>query len=115
MMLLCVKEQFSAAHKLPGHPKCSRTHGHNYTVIVKVEVPYKPESFGERIKLDFGKLKEDLKSTLEKLDHKNINSIIQYPTAENIAKLIHLSLSSFYSIREVKVYETDKYWVELKP
>jgi len=116
VILICVSEQFSAAHSLPEHPKCGLTHGHNYTVVVKVKVYSDMNDFNEKIVVDFADIKKKLKSILNKLDHMNLNDVLKYPTAENIAKYIRWKLSmEGIDIAEVKVHETDKYWVELRP
>jgi len=114
-MLVCVKDTFSAAHKLPEHPKCGRKHGHNYTVIVKVKIDVDVLDLKEQIKVDFAALKTHLRTILNKLDHTDLNETISYPTAENIAKWIYKKLHTILDVEKVVVYETDKYWVELKP
>ena len=56
---------FSAAHFIPTIEKCSRLHGHNYSVEVVLE--------GEPVDgilLDYGILKRALKQIIEPMDHK---------------------------------------------
>jgi len=115
VMLVCVRDQFSAAHKLPKHPKCGKTHGHNYTVEVKIKIPSALGHTSETIHVDFATLKDALKDVLSKFDHYNLNDLMSYPTAENIAKFIYWHLQEQFDVSEVKVHETDKYWVELRP
>lgn len=100
---------FSAAHRLEGHPKCGRLHGHNYRVVVTL--------FGTPAEngmvLDYGLLDKMVKPFIDDfLDHKYIVSegneeaqdvyaqaayalghafMLNAPasTAENIAKTIY--------------------------
>jgi 6-pyruvoyltetrahydropterin/6-carboxytetrahydropterin synthase len=58
--------KFSACHFIPGHGKCSRLHGHIYSINAKV--------YGEQnekgMVLDFLVLKEKLRSLADDLDHR---------------------------------------------
>lgn len=61
---------FCAAHRLEGHPKCGRLHGHNYSVDVTV-------SGGMELNgmvLDYGLLKQWISPLFDELDHKYIVS-----------------------------------------
>ena len=58
--------RFCAAHFLPGHPKCSALHGHNYEVSVEMVGELDERGFI----LDFSLLKEKLRQILERLDHR---------------------------------------------
>ena len=58
--------RFSACHLIPKHKKCSRLHGHTYTVNARV---YGSADDNHMI-MDFGELKKALRGTYEKLDHK---------------------------------------------
>jgi len=57
---------FSAAHILPNMGKCSRLHGHSYTISSKI--------IGEKnqndVVVDFSVLKTKLKKIAEELDHR---------------------------------------------
>jgi 6-pyruvoyl tetrahydropterin synthase/QueD family protein len=57
---------FSAAHRLEGHPKCGRLHGHNY----KVQVYLQRSKLTEGMVLDFGLLDRAVKPVIDELDHK---------------------------------------------
>ncbi|ADD08469.1 6-carboxytetrahydropterin synthase [Candidatus Aciduliprofundum boonei] len=57
--------KFSASHFIPSHHKCSRLHGHDYGVRLRI--------FGEtkdHILYDFVELKNEVRSLCEELDHK---------------------------------------------
>ena len=86
-----VDVSFSAAHFLPcvpaGH-KCRRVHGHNYRLRAWVRghvcrgngalVP-------DGMVVDFDWIKEKLDGVVEQLDHHDLNTVIQNPTAELLA------------------------------
>ncbi|MEM3397222.1 MAG: 6-pyruvoyl tetrahydropterin synthase family protein [Thermoplasmata archaeon] len=57
--------RFSACHFIPGHEKCSRLHGHDYFLKIKVY----GEQGSEGMLLDFSKLKEYAREIIAKLDH----------------------------------------------
>jgi 6-pyruvoyltetrahydropterin/6-carboxytetrahydropterin synthase len=59
------KARFSAAHFLFDHNKCSRIHGHNYNVRVRLEGNLNDQKFV----VDFFVLKEQLRKIAEELDH----------------------------------------------
>ena len=54
--------KWSAAHVIPGHPKCGRLHGHDYTVDVKIQMPASMENVETIQKkgylLDYGDIKK---------------------------------------------------------
>ena len=114
---------FSAAHTIPGHPKCGRMHGHNYEVTVIVK-SYLLNTKG--MVIDYGDISKEVKPILEEMDHKYlapfndrpsvpmaVSSVYQLPmttsTAESIAEYIHDVLREVmanYLQLEVKVCET---------
>ena len=65
------KYNFSAAHRLEGHPKCGRLHGHNYEVEVLVSVMKLPV---EGWIMDYAQLDALVKPVIEELDHRYIVS-----------------------------------------
>ena len=76
---------FDAAHYLPGHPTCGGVHGHTFiirdlTIDVKGVVPN-----AQGITIDFGKVKELIKLTL---DHKFLVPT-DSPIARSTPKEIH--------------------------
>jgi 6-pyruvoyltetrahydropterin/6-carboxytetrahydropterin synthase len=58
--------RFSACHFIPRHEKCSRLHGHSYTVRLILE-----GNIGEDgMVMDFVKLKRALKALVDEFDHR---------------------------------------------
>lgn len=55
--------KFAASHFIPGHYKCSRLHGHDYGIRIRI--------YGDKgcVLYDFVELKKKLRSIVEELDH----------------------------------------------
>lgn len=109
-----VSAAFEAAHFIRGYAgKCSRLHGHNWTVkaIVRGE---ELDKLGMLV--DFKILKAELKKILDDFDHRFLNELETFaqdnPTAENIARKIYRRLASAEifggstKLHAVKVYES---------
>lgn len=61
---------FCAAHRLEGHEKCGRLHGHNYKAVVYLSRP----ELSEGMVLDFALLDRACKPIIDELDHKYLIS-----------------------------------------
>jgi len=61
---------FSAAHRVEGHPKCGRLHGHNYRVVIALAGHLDPNG----MVLDFGELDSIAKPLIDEMDHRYIIS-----------------------------------------
>ena len=83
-MILSKRFRFEAAHRLPRYEgPCYHLHGHSYELHVSLEMPVDPET---GMTVDFFQLEREVKGkVLDRLDHRNINDILENPTAENIA------------------------------
>lgn len=85
MYTLKLTTNFSAAHQLTNayDKKCNDSiHGHNWKVLIEIRT----KLLKNNMVIDFTKLKE----IVNKLDHKNLNDILDFePTAELIAKHIY--------------------------
>jgi 6-pyruvoyltetrahydropterin/6-carboxytetrahydropterin synthase len=104
-MRLDVEFYFAAAHRLPRYEgPCFRMHGHNYKFFVAVEGDVDPAS---GMIADFGKIKEVVaEEVLARVDHRNLNDVLDNPTAENIARWIWEVLAPrMPGLREVRLYE----------
>ena len=115
---LRVKTYFDAAHKLENYQgKCSKIHGHRWTVEVFVT--------GEKLNttgllVDFSVLKKNLERIVEGLDHSflNDNKEIGNPTAENISRFIFHKfekLSESVKLEKVRVWESPESYSEYSP
>lgn len=91
MYLLIVREDFSAAHRLPATGgRCAELHGHNWKVEVRVRAK---ELDGAGMAIDFHDLKAMTREVVGELDHRYLNNLPafheQNPTAENLARYIY--------------------------
>jgi 6-pyruvoyltetrahydropterin/6-carboxytetrahydropterin synthase len=104
-MRLDVEFYFAAAHRLPRYEgPCFRLHGHNYKFFVTVEGDV---DAGTGMITDFGRLKEIVgEEILARVDHRNLNDVLDNPTAENIARWIWETLAPHMpGLAEVRLYE----------
>lgn len=102
---ICVQSHFSAAHHLRGYPgNCERTHGHNWTVDVRVECE-KVNELG--ICVDFWDVKAAVQNILEEFDHSDLSSSRHFtdknPTSENIAQYLYGQLAEKLKAPGVRV------------
>lgn len=103
MFRIQVKEEFEAAHRIEGYPgKCSRLHGHSWTVEAVV-VGKKLDELGMLV--DFKLVRKELKDILDRMDHQYLNEMQPFldgcnPTAENMAKYIYEQLAQNDIFRE---------------
>lgn len=98
--------RFEAAHRLPRHPgKCRELHGHSYELLVTVDRPVDAES---GLAIDFSDLKSIVREeVIRKLDHRNINDLIENPTAELMAVWIWDRLQPVLpGLEEIELHET---------
>ena len=99
---------FDASHHLTDYEgACERVHGHTYRLEIQVE-----DEVGEcDMVLDFGDLKNTVKrKVLSKLDHCDLNEIMENPTAENIVEWIWGRLEGGLNIYSVKLWEGEGKW-----
>ena len=104
-MRLDVEFYFAAAHRLPRYEgPCFRLHGHNYKFFVTVEGDVDPRT---GMIADFGTIKEVVgEEVLARADHRNLNDVLDNPTAENIARWIWEVLAPRVpGLCEVRLYE----------
>jgi 6-pyruvoyltetrahydropterin/6-carboxytetrahydropterin synthase len=104
-MRLDVEFRFSAAHRLPRYEgPCFRLHGHNYRFFVAVEGEVDPAT---GMIADFGEVKRIVQEqVLARADHRNMNDLLENPTAENIARWIWEVLEPHVpGLAEVRLYE----------
>lgn len=115
MYTLKVEGAFEAAHRVVNYPgKCDRLHGHNW----KVEALVKGTELDELgMLVDFKVIKNALKETLDRFDHRFLNELKPFsegvnPTAENLARIIfeELAPSKAFTrdshLHAITVYET---------
>ena len=106
---MIVKRRFSfeSAHHLPRHPgKCREPHGHSYRLEVSVDRPVDPVS---GLAIDFSDLKEIVRrEVVDRFDHKDLNAIVENPSAELLAVWIWEKLAgTLPGLVEVELHETE--------
>lgn len=109
-----IKTHFAGAHHLRDYPgDCEKPHGHNWKVDVTVRAT-ELDQYGMGI--DFTVLKKIVKEVIDKLDHKDLNTLPYFqdrnPSSEHIADFIFYETksrltSNRYSLYSVTVMETD--------
>lgn len=110
-MLVTRRFKFDSAHHLPGYPgKCARPHGHGYRLEVTVEGPVREDG----LVFDFYDLKRIVNErVVDRLDHRDLNEILEVPSAENIALWIWNELSEL-PLSQVRLFESEDSWVTLR-
>ena len=100
---------FEAAHVLPYHEgKCARLHGHSYRLEVAIRGPLQNTGPAAGMIEDFDVVKGTVKSAvIERLDHRNLNELIENPTAEAIVAWIWRELApKLRGLDELVLWET---------
>ena len=110
-MLVTKRFRFDSAHHLPGYPgKCARPHGHGYLLDVTVEGPIREDG----LVFDFYDLKRIVNErVIDRLDHRDLNDMLEMPSAENVAVWIWRELEDL-PLHELRLYETADSWVTLR-
>ncbi|MGR9073195.1 MAG: 6-carboxytetrahydropterin synthase QueD [Gammaproteobacteria bacterium] len=117
MYTISKKFNFSASHVIEGLPEqhpCSRLHGHNYTVELKLL----SETLNQvGFVVDYNELSAFKKIIDDELDHRHLNDIVPGPaTAENIAKYLYDRAKAIWpEVCAVSISETPNTWAEFRP
>lgn len=108
-MRLGITEHIDCAHSLSGHPKCGQLHGHTYTIEVVIEGETK-----RGMVLDFADLRAQVRTVLQRYDHRNWNDFLEYPSVENICELLSGRLKEALGFPFViRVHEGQGKWAEM--
>ena len=109
MFELKVRMYFSAAHHLLNYDgECENQHGHNWLVEAFVRGETLDKS---NILVDYKIFKRELKSVLDLLDHKDLNTLEYFdgesPSSEIISMFIYNKLKEkLVQVSKVSVWET---------
>lgn len=114
MFDIFIDTHFAGAHHLRDYPgDCEKPHGHNW----KVKVTVRAESVDQYgMGIDFKVLKKIVAKAIDKLDHKDLNTLPyfkdQNPSSEHIAEFLFEELhdelqTKTYRLYSVRVLETD--------
>jgi 6-pyruvoyltetrahydropterin/6-carboxytetrahydropterin synthase len=108
-MKIGIIDHIDCAHFLPGHIKCGSPHGHTY----KVELIIEGEVRAGMV-MDFGDLKQAMRSVLARYDHKAWNDFLEYPSVENICQLLHQQFREQFDFSyTLRVWEGEGKWAEI--
>lgn len=103
------------SHILKGHPKCSQPHGHTSRILVEIVGDVKKGSnYQDNMVLDFDEMKKICWETIQKLDHKDLNTLFEFPTSENISMWIFENLEKKIPISSIKFYEGNGKWCTIE-
>ena len=113
---------FEAAHYLPNYNgACSDLHGHSYKLEVTVSgEPNKSKTSDKYgMVIDFKELKMLVyDNALIMLDHRDLNKVYKYPTAEfmviDLYKRISEALPNHLNLESVKLWETEDSYAEYR-
>lgn len=89
--------EFSAAHRVEGHPKCGRLHGHNYKVNVELDSEIIPS---DGMLVDYGILKEIVQPLIDAMDHRYIVSISN-KNANDLYAVVAMSKNEAFILNEL--------------
>lgn len=110
-MLLSVDFFFSAAHALPFYDgPCKRLHGHNYQL--RITLTGRPSPKDGMIR-DFDEIKRTVtEMVLVDCDHRNLNDVMENPTAENMVVWMWDRLEKHVAgLQQIQLWETPEYCV----
>jgi 6-pyruvoyltetrahydropterin/6-carboxytetrahydropterin synthase len=103
---------FEAAHRLPWHPgRCRDLHGHSYRLEVTLAGPLDEHG----VVVDFDEVNDVVeREVLARFDHRDLNQILDNPTAELIAHRVwELLEDAGLSLEGLRLWETSDASVEL--
>lgn len=95
---------FSAAHFIPSIEKCSRLHGHDYSVDLELEGEPK-----EGILIDYGIVKSAMRALADTFDHK-----VLLPVSSSLSKVTCNTIECFvtYGSKQFRFPVSDVYILE---
>jgi 6-pyruvoyltetrahydropterin/6-carboxytetrahydropterin synthase len=109
-MRLCREFYFDAAHFLPEHKgSCKQPHGHTYKLEIVIEGGIKKDG----MVVDFAIIKDIVETdVIKKLDHQQLNTLFEHPTAECIVEWIATQLQKKLPLYSIRLWEGQGKWVE---
>jgi 6-pyruvoyl tetrahydropterin synthase/QueD family protein len=105
--------KFEAAHAVIINGQAEEIHGHTFRLEVAVEGPLK-----NGYVMDFLELRAIVGDILKKLDHRNLNSLFENPTTENIAlwiaEEVKKRLPGDVKLKRIVLWEGDDNGIEFE-
>lgn len=118
MFTIAKRFSFDASHQLTGLPeghKCTRLHGHTYTVELELAAP-NVNDVG--MVLDYGEMAPFKTWLDETFDHRHLNDVVAFnPTAERLARHLFRVATEMLGgvVSAVRVSETPNTMAEYRP
>jgi 6-pyruvoyltetrahydropterin/6-carboxytetrahydropterin synthase len=110
-MKVCREFTIDAAHFIlddKGSP-CEGPHGHTY----KIEIVVEGQVGKDGMVVDFREIKRLFNEKVKpQLDHKDLNKVMENPTAENIAQWILDVMKDDINVASVRVWEGQGKWAQ---
>jgi 6-pyruvoyltetrahydropterin/6-carboxytetrahydropterin synthase len=119
--------EFDSAHHLPNYEgKCAEVHGHTYKmeVVVSGSMAYGADNRAKlatkHMVMDFGRFKKVVQDSVVSIcDHKDLNTIFEYPTAEEMVCFFYHRLRPEFAkenvrLESVKLWETPTCFAECR-
>jgi len=101
-------DHMDCAHSVKALDGCDVVHGHTYKVEVVVEGELK-----DGMVMDFKALREATKRAMAKYDHKDLTTVFEVPSAENIAQALFADIKKeLPGVYSVKLWEGYNKWAE---
>jgi 6-pyruvoyltetrahydropterin/6-carboxytetrahydropterin synthase len=107
-MRVGIFDHMDCAHSVKALDGCDVTHGHTYKVEVVVEGDLK-----DGMVIDFKALREAAKRGMAKYDHKDLSTILEIPSCENLCQALFKDLKrELPGLRTVRCWEGYNKWAE---
>jgi 6-pyruvoyl tetrahydropterin synthase/QueD family protein len=105
--------KFEAAHAVVMNGQMEEIHGHTFRLEIAVEGPLKDGYI-----MDFLELRKIVGSVINKLDHRNLSTLFENPTTENIAlwiaEKVQEKLPEDVRLKRIVLWEGDDNGVEFE-
>ena len=117
MYRIAKRFQFSASHvlaNLPADHPCTRLHGHNYEIELRLA---SPELDTAGFIVDYNDLRRFQELLRERYDHRHLNDVVDFqPSAELLARHFYELAREFWpTVTAVRLCETPGTWAEYGP
>lgn len=119
MISICRRFEFHAAHHLPAHEgKCKNVHGHSYLLEIEITGRINEGGMNPGMIMDFGMVKDIVeKKILSRVDHQDLNTIWENPTAEvMVGDFVEWLKGEFWfmpkALRRIRLNETSNSYAE---
>ena len=108
-MRVGIFEYMDCAHNVKSLDNCDIPHGHTYKAEVLVSGVLK-----DGMVMDFKQLRDVTKECMKAYDHKDLSSIFEVPSCENICQALFNDIKKHLpGLKSVKLWEGHNKWAEV--